>query len=181
MKRLLYPLIFGVLTLVLSSCLVFSDNNPGLTIRDARFETEYRLEENGQIKNYVVCNDLATTLRYEFKFSGTVESFEWYLRGQNSGREAYRERVRVGTPGVSFDPTTGTVRVERVLDNGSPTLLAPQTLQENTSNIVITPVAQIAGYSDLIVEILGFSQGYRVTFPGSKIAVVNNCRDFQQP
>jgi hypothetical protein len=181
MKRLLYILIFGVLTLTLSSCLVFSDGDNGLTIRDARFETQFRIEENGQLRNYVVCNDLQTTLRYEFKFSGTVESFEWYLRGESSGNEAYRERVRVGTPGVSFDPATGTVRVERALASGSPTLLAPQSLQENTSNIVINPVAQIAGYSDLVVEILGFSQGYRVTFPGSKIAVVNNCRDFQNP
>jgi hypothetical protein len=179
MKRLLYLLIFSVLTLTLSSCLVLTDGGDGLTIRDARFETDFSLvDNNNQLQNYAVCDDLLTNIRYEFKFSGTVESFEWYLKG-DSGSEAYRERVRVGSPGVSFDAATGTVRVERTLDRGSPTFMAPQGVGElQPTGITITPIAQVLGYSNLFVEILGFSQGYTVTFPGSKIAVIGNCRDF---
>jgi hypothetical protein len=176
MKRYLYLPMLAVMTFVLSGCLVLTDGTGGLNVQGARFETQYRLEENGQVRNYVVCNDLQTTLRYEFRFSGTVDSFEWYLRG-DSGAERYRERIRRGDPGVSFDAATGTVRVERVLANGSPTLLAPQMVGE-TSDIVINPIAVIEGYSNLVVEILGLSQGYTVTFPGSKIAVVRNCGDF---
>lgn len=176
MKRYFYLLSFAVITFALSGCLVLTDGTGGLTVRNARFETDYRIEENNQIKNYVVCNDLQTRLRFEFTFSGTVDSFEWYLKG-DSGAERYRERIRRGDPGVSFDAATGTVSVERTLANGSPTLMSPQAVGE-TSNIVITPVAVIEGYSNLVVEILGLTQGYTVTFPGSKIAVVSNCRDF---
>jgi hypothetical protein len=180
MKRLLYLACFAVLTLGLSSCLVFSDGTGGLNIRDARFETDYSISENNQLKNYVVCDDLVTNLRYEFKFNGTVDSFEWYLKG-DKGVEAYRERIRVGDPGVSFDASTGTVRVERSLDRGAPKLMAPGTVSGKMPNIAITPVAVIEGYSNLVVDILGLSQGYTVTFPGSKIAVVSNCQDFINP
>ncbi len=178
MKRLVYFLSFAVLTLGLSSCLVLTDGTGGLTVKDARFETDFSLvNANNQFQNYVVCNDVLTTIRYEFKFNGTVDSFEWYLKG-DSGREDYRERVRRGDPGVSFDAATGTVRVERSLVRGSPTLMAPQAAGEVAPTIVITPQVQLLGYSNLVVEILGLSRGYTVTFPGSKIAVVGNCRDF---
>ncbi len=154
MKRgLLFLALMGTLTLLLSACVVSINGGggnlpPGVTITNARYETDWEATVNGQLQD-VICNDRTTNLTYSFRFSGNLETWTSFLEGATTGREVGRVTLNLNSPNVVWDRTTNTVTVNyRILANAAPLAIVPQ--------------PRILGYTQLFLNVNDFTRDYEL-------------------
>ena len=170
MKKILIALVLMIP--VLSGCLIIGLVDPSFSVVKASSKTNYILTQNGQ-QSFAICNDLITILDYEFTFSGTLITWESYVRGDQGGI-AGRTQFVPGDGKSTIDNSAKTVKVKYEINpGGAPRLVAPQA---NIPNITVNPKALIVGYSTLFLNAEGFTQGEPLS--SDKMAVIDNCSDF---
>ncbi len=173
MKKIFFALMMMIP--VLSGCFIVIPVDPSFTITDGSYKTNYILTKNGE-QSFAICNDLNTTLDYEFEFNGTLIAWESYLKGDQDS-VAGRFQFVPGDGKADINYTTKTVKARYLIPPGTaPRLVASVAAISNLPNITVNPNAVIVGYSTLYITAEGFS-GAQV-LDSEKMAVVDNCKDF---
>jgi mRNA degradation ribonuclease J1/J2 len=169
MKLLTTTLVLGLM-IVLSACEITIHSGdvptlPQMRIYNPVYATNYQAIINGE-DTPIICDNRTTLLRYAFDYSGRLESWSSYVRGQTTGTirgEAFFDRSDIAEPGH--------VEVSYTI----PQFMSPLSVGDDisTQGIIIVPKASIIGYSQLVVRINGSSN--TVPLSSKAIPVVDNC------
>ena len=171
MRRTLSLLLLSA-TLLLAGCELVVSGGPtwpdDLTITNAGYLTDARASIDG-VERYVICDDRVSDLTYYFDYHGTLESWSSYLRGVTTGDVIGYRTFYPGSSGVTHSPND--VTVTYAIQAGVAPLNADDAVTPR--GIVVVPVPQVIGYTNLYLKIASSSAELRLV--SREIPVVANC------
>jgi hypothetical protein len=176
MKRFAFLAIAG-LAFVLNGCLIeIVDTGlpSGLTVSNARYETNFSATVDGEPNRSIICDDKVTTLSYSFQYAGNLSSWTSYIKG-SKGAEVGRQTLDLNSRFVQFDSADRRITVTYELPAGSAPLITAPEDSITSQAITVTPIPdpKVIGSSKLFLEFPNSGRPY--AFSTKDLPVVDNC------
>ncbi len=170
MKRIAFLLLTGML----GGCLIVTPTPqvPNLEVLQLGYRTNAQLTDG----TFVICDNTTTTLVYEFRYQGELESWTSYLRGQKLNKIDGRETFTPSSQNVNPYEETGFQVTYTIPPDMAPYQHDMSEAELTPQAIEIVPIPQptIIGASELHLILQGANEAARPYISGD-IPVIINC------